>query len=123
MSEQQNKPEKIGLAEVIRNLREELQKAQEAGKDEDIRFKVKEVEVELTVSVEEEEKIGVKGGFSAHFFVLTSHYQANEKDTSLHKIKLTLEAGIKDPNSIDSVSRPVEVSGEIKRRDESQCPD
>ncbi len=53
---------KIALAEMIEQLRHELQKAVRAGKDEDIRFKLGEVTLEAQVEVTKEgdAKAGVK---------------------------------------------------------------
>ena len=53
---------KIALAEMIEQLRHELQQAVRAGKDEDIRFKLGEVTLEAQVEVTKEgdAKAGVK---------------------------------------------------------------
>jgi hypothetical protein len=53
----------LALSEVIAQLRAELAEAMRAGENEQLRFELGPVEVELTVGVEKEAKPGAKAKF------------------------------------------------------------
>ena len=99
----------VELADMIQNLRQELIKAQDQGADEDLRFIVEDIELELTVSVQKKE--GIKSGIK--FFVITGAANADDTNTSMQKIKLKLR-----PEEISSLAttdgkknKPVKISG------------
>lgn len=76
----------IELSEVIRDLRAELQRAIEAGKDEPLRFGLGDIELEVTVAVER------TGGGEAkvRFWIVELGADASATGTSTQRIKLTL---------------------------------
>lgn len=77
----------LALSEVIAQLRAELADAMRAGENEQLRFELGPVEVELTVGVDKEAKPGAK----AKFWVLEMGTETRFESTSTQRIKLTLE--------------------------------
>jgi hypothetical protein len=77
----------LALTEVIAQLRAELAEAMRAGEDEQLRFELGPVELELTVGVDKEAKPGAK----AKFWVLEMGTEARFSTTSTQRIKLTLD--------------------------------
>lgn len=79
--------QRIELAQVISQLREELQNAQRAGKDEDLKFEVGPVELELTVAVDRE------GGANAKvkFWVVELGASGKADSKATQRIKLVLD--------------------------------
>ncbi|MFA1549925.1 trypco2 family protein [Actinomadura chokoriensis] len=75
----------IGLAEAIEQLRYELGEAQDAGADQQLRFKVTEVEMELLVELRKE------GGAKASFGVLSVGAEGKISKGNAHRLKLKLE--------------------------------
>jgi hypothetical protein len=84
----------VSLADAIQQLRQELQKAMEAGADESLRFEVLDVELELQVLVSEESsgKIGAEGGIK--FWLVDAKTQGELSDqygtSQVQKVKLKL---------------------------------
>ena len=76
----------IELADVIRDLRAELQRAIDAGHDQPLRFGLGDIELEVTVAVER------TGGGEAkvRFWVVELGGDASATATSTQRIKLTL---------------------------------
>lgn len=76
----------LELAELIENLRAELSKARQGSKDEDLRFEVGPVELELSVVVSKE------GGPSAKvkFLVVEVGAEAKAASAATQRMKLTL---------------------------------
>ena len=93
----------LALSEVIAQLRAELAEAMLDGEDEDLRFELGPVEVELTMGVDKEAKPGAK----AKFWVLELGTEARFAATSTQKIKLTLE-----PRHISRPDRRPTISGD-----------
>ncbi|MEV3923504.1 trypco2 family protein [Actinomadura coerulea] len=75
----------IGLAEAIEQLRLELGAAQDVGADQQLRFKVTEVEMELLVELRKE------GSAKASFGVVAVGAEGKISKGSAHRLKLKLE--------------------------------
>jgi Trypsin-co-occurring domain 2 len=97
----------IGLAEIISELRQELETATTAAKDASLRFELGPVELEATVVVGREGS----GGGKVRFWVLELGGDAKASQSSTQRIKLTLQ-----PRLAGS-SEPPFVSGEAGRRE------
>ena len=82
----------IELAEVVRQLRVELDHARAAAADEDLRFELGPIELEVTVGLE------VVGGAEAkvRFWVVEIGGDARATSTSTQRIKLTLLPTVND---------------------------
>jgi hypothetical protein len=92
----------LALTEVIAQLRAELTEAMRVGEDEDLRFELGPVELELTVGVDKEAKPGAK----AKFWVLELGAETRFAATSTQRIKLTL-----DPRHTAQPGRRPTISG------------
>ena len=77
----------IELAEVIGELRSELQAAMNDGAGEQLRFELGPVELEATVAVEK----GVGGGARVRFWVIELGGDAKASEISTHRVKLSLQ--------------------------------
>lgn len=77
----------IELAEVIGELRHELQQAMDAGEGEPLRFELGPVELEATVAVEK----GGGGGAKVRFWVIELGGDAKASQASTQRIKLALQ--------------------------------
>jgi hypothetical protein len=77
----------IELAEVIGELRRELQQAMNAGEGEPLRFELGLVELEATVAVEK----GGGGGAKVRFWVIELGGDAKASQASTQRIKLALQ--------------------------------
>jgi Trypsin-co-occurring domain 2 len=77
----------IELAEVIGELRRELQKAMNAGKGEQLRFELGPVELEATVVVEKGTGVGAK----VRFWVVEAGGDAKVGQVSTQRVKLSLD--------------------------------
>jgi hypothetical protein len=93
----------LALSDVIAQLRAELADAMSAGENEELRFELGPVEVELTVGVDKEAKPGAK----AKFWVLELGTETRFAATSTQKVKLTLE-----PRHTSRPGRRPEISGD-----------
>ena len=76
----------IELANVIRDLREELQRAIVAGVGEALRFELGPVELEVTLAVE---RSGEAGG-KVRFWVVEAGVERRGESTDTQRIKLVL---------------------------------
>lgn len=74
----------IGLAEAIEQLRRELGEAQDAGANQQLRFEVAEVEIELLVELRKE------GSAKASFGVLAIGAEGKIASSKTHRLKLKL---------------------------------
>ena len=97
----------IELAEVIGELRRELQQAMRAGEGEPLRFELGPVELEATVAVE---KAG-GGGAKVRFWVLELGGDAKASQTSTQRIKLALQP------RLAASGEPPWVAGEATSRE------
>jgi hypothetical protein len=77
----------IELAEVIGELRRELQQAMHAGQGQPLRFELGPVELEATVAVEK----GGGGGVKVRFWVLELGGDAKASQASTQRVKLALQ--------------------------------
>ncbi len=87
----------VPLADAIQQLRDELREAILEGKDKDIVFTPKGIELELGIEFTTEAKVG--GGFKL-FALLDLSGEAKAGHQSNHKIRLALEVADKDGHSI-----------------------
>jgi hypothetical protein len=102
----------IEVAELIGQLRAELDAATEAGQGSDLKFELGPVELELTVAVDKEAKPGAK----VRFWVVELGADAKLSSANTQKIKLTLEPRrASQPGRRPWVSGN-EVSGEMDDR-------
>jgi len=86
----------IRLSEAIENLREELKLARNKGENRDLQFNVGAIEIELEVVMEKD--AGASGKINWYLFAGTMDSKA--KDTSKHKLKLSLNAIDNNGNSV-----------------------
>lgn len=98
----------IPLAHVIRQLRQELQSAMQAGEGESLRFEVQDLEIEMQVLVTRGGSGEVSGGGAVKFWVLDAKAGAKAtakyESSQLQKIKLRLKPKtVKDgkPGTVD----------------------
>jgi Trypsin-co-occurring domain 2 len=98
----------LALTEVIAQLRAELAEAMRAGEDEQLRFELGPVELELTVGIDKEAKPGAK----AKFWVLELGAETRFTSTSTQRIKLTL-----DPRHADQPGRRPTIVGDEAPRE------
>jgi dUTPase len=90
----------IELASVIKDLRAELQKAIEAGKNEALRFELGPIELEVSVAIE----AGAQAGASVRFWVVELGSQGTIDRTSTQQIKLTLQPSLGKDGTVPYVS-------------------
>jgi hypothetical protein len=77
----------VTVAAAIKQLRAQLEEAQQEGKDKAVRFLTKSVEVELAVVFKAEMEGGV--GVKAWFIDMSG--KAKAADETTHKVKIVLE--------------------------------
>ncbi|POX42383.1 hypothetical protein C3486_05070 [Streptomyces sp. Ru73] len=77
----------IELANVIRNLRQELEQAVTAAEGEQLRFALGPIELEMSVALERTGHAGAK----VRFWVVESGAEATRGTVSTQHIKLTLQ--------------------------------
>lgn len=77
----------IGLAEAIEQLRSELGAAQDAGADQQLRFSIEEIEVELLLELKKDGKASAK----AQFGVVTIGAEGGLTSSNTHRVKLRLK--------------------------------
>jgi Trypsin-co-occurring domain 2 len=95
----------IELARVIKDLREELQAAIEAGKDEALRFELGPIELEVSVAVE-----GSGGGGGKVRFWVVELGGEHKKDTAnTQRIKLSLTPKLAGSHRTPQISGSSEV--------------
>ena len=78
----------IRLSDAIDNLRKELKLAQDKSRNQDLQFDVKVIEIELDVVAENEGS----GSGKINWWILGGGVEAKFKDSSRHKLKLSLQA-------------------------------
>jgi ribosomal protein S3 len=98
---------RIGLAEMIDNLRQELLKSQDMAGDSPIKFTVENIDLELKVQVEKANTGG--GGIGVKFWVVNADMKGEQTDTNATEqtIKLSLKA--RDFNNLDEKGKPRHV--------------
>ncbi len=90
----------IELSDLIRHLREELQQTMREGADEELRFRLQDIELDLQVAVSREMggKVGAKGKVRFWVFDADAEAEASGKwsTSRLQKVKLRLAPVAKD---------------------------
>ena len=94
----------IKLSDAIDNLREELILSKEKGKDANLQFDIETIELELEVFAEEEATVSGK----INWYIFGGGADSKLKDTSKHKLKLTLKA-------VEANGKPIRVSKSQKK--------
>ncbi len=89
---------KIPLADLLIELRRELEEARRAGEDQNLRFRVESVEVELKVTVSKDAEAGA--GFK--FWVINGDAKGKIAAESVQTLRLKL-----DPLVSDTQGNPV----------------
>jgi len=89
----------IRLSDAIENLREELARVYESGKNKDVRFELGDIELELEVIAEDE----TSGNTKVNWWIFGGGLSGKIKDASKHKIKLNLHA-------VDKKGQPLRVT-------------
>ncbi|MGP3922777.1 trypco2 family protein [Streptomyces sp. 8N616] len=90
----------IELATVIRELREELERAIVAAEGEALRFELGSIELELSVALERAGQAGAK----VRFWVVESGADATVSATSTQRITLALQPTLTGANNSPYVS-------------------
>lgn len=95
---------RIGLAEMIDNLRQELLESQKLAENSDIRFSVENIDLELKVQVQKDTTVGGKGGVK--FWVVNAETEGSETKSNVTEqtIKLSLKA--QDYSELDENGNP-----------------
>lgn len=78
---------RIGMRELVRTLRHELQAAVSEGKDDDLRFRVDSIELELKVTATRSAEAG--GGVEFWVFDASAKGSTAREDTQTVKLALT----------------------------------
>jgi hypothetical protein len=91
--------DRIALAEMLAQLRRELLKAQDDGRDSALRFQIEEIEIELQIATTKE----AGGGGGVKFWVYNAEAQVNAAQAKTQTLKLKLK-----PLGADK--KPIEVS-------------
>ncbi|MFD9500453.1 trypco2 family protein [Streptomyces sp. NPDC060035] len=90
----------IELARVIRDLREELERAIVAAEGEALRFELGSIELELSVALERSGRAGAK----VRFWVVESGADAAVSTTSTQRISLALQPTLAGANNPPFIS-------------------
>jgi hypothetical protein len=115
MAETLHEERNIPLSEMIQSLRIELKDAMHRARGDDLKLKVKEIDVELRVAVGK----GSEAGAGIKFWVVnaTAGRKATELTTHVFRLKLEPElAGDGEAGSKAGAGGPVHVSEETSRR-------
>ena len=91
----------IELADVVRQLRAELDRAQRGAGDEDLRFELGPIGLEVMVALEAAGGAGAK----VRCWVAEIGGDARATATSTQRIKLTLQPSRRDPGSPEGETR------------------
>lgn len=106
---------RIGLADAINNLREELAEAVRCGDGQDVRFQVEGIDLELAVTCE----VGGNGKVSFHVLGAGAEIGGKGGTKTSHRIKLALKMAEKPAllktDGTKSASRTL-VSAEVSAR-------
>lgn len=86
---------KIRLSDAIENLREELKRSKNNGQNQDLKFNVNSVEIELEVVAEEEAGSSAK----VNWYIFGGSTSSKDKEVSKHKLKINLQVTEFNPNT------------------------
>lgn len=100
--------DKIPLADMLIELRSELNRAQQAGEGQALRFRIETIDLELQITVTEGDE--VSAGFK--FWVVNGDAKSQVTAQSLHKLHLKLNPVTVDPDDPQGGAKPLEVSGD-----------
>jgi hypothetical protein len=89
MANNENQP--VGLAEAIQNLRQEMTRAIEQAKGQELRFDLDEVELDLGVEVKREAGVDGKVSFKVFGTGIEAGGKGSQSQTSTHRMKITLK--------------------------------
>jgi hypothetical protein len=92
----------IELAEVISELRREMQEAMAAGRNEPLRFDAGPIELEATIAVERQGGAGAK----IRFYIVELGGEAMAARTSTQRIKLTLQPRVAATGAAPTIASP-----------------
>ncbi|MER7396508.1 trypco2 family protein [Streptomyces sp. NPDC000151] len=95
----------IELANVIRNLRQELEQSITAAEGEALRFELGPIELEVSVALE---RTGQAGG-KVRFWVVESGAEATRGTVSTQHLKLTLQPTLSGSDASPFVAGPAEA--------------
>lgn len=98
----------IGLAEVVEDLRSELQTAASAANGDQIRFEVGAVELTLSVQVSRETTPGAK----VKFWVMEAGADISSSKAATQQVKLTLSPANTAADQSPSAAGPVWIRGD-----------
>jgi len=98
--------ERVELAQVIRQLRQELSAAMREGESEELRFELGPVQLELTVAVSKEAGPSAK----VRFWVVELGADAKVASQAAQRITLTL-----DPRRRGAAGKPLISGSEVPR--------
>lgn len=102
----------VELAELISELRRELQAARDAGAGEDLRFELGPVELEMTLAIRRE----VGGGGKVRFWIVELGGEGNYGNDATQRIKLTIQPRVVNSDSSISASSPL-ISGQMEMQE------
>lgn len=97
----------IELADVIRDLRSQLEQAVAAGAGHELRFELGEIELEVSLALEKT----CEGGVKVRFWVVELGGDGKHGQTNTQRIKLTLQPRMTDtglPPTVSGQSLPGE---------------
>ncbi|MDM8548259.1 hypothetical protein QUF61_17345 [Candidatus Venteria ishoeyi] len=95
---------KLQLSDMLRALRSELQQSQIQAKDEDLKFLLEDIEVEVQFTTSTKET----GGAGVKFWVVNAEAGAETTSQTVHKVKLKMK-----PESADGGD--VKISSKTKK--------
>jgi hypothetical protein len=96
---------KIELSEMIVELRRELLKAQQQGENEDLKFRIEDIDIELQIATTKE--AGAEGG--VQFWVYNAKAQGKLASQAVHTLRLKL--------------KPLTPQGDLEVTDRGQKPE
>lgn len=86
MADERDVGRSVGLAAAIRGLRKELQEAHGEGADQDLQFRVGQVDLEFQVQISRE----ASGEAGVKFYVVSLGGKASTLNHDTHTVRLTL---------------------------------
>lgn len=97
----------IALSDLIQTVRAELRKAEDEGREDDLRFAVEGVEIELAVTIARDEK--VDGKFDLKVFSFGG--ELSDQTGSEHRIKIVMRPRRRGGEDVEITSAGTRPSG------------